>query len=257
MTDNASQAAAQVAKKSKFEEMTGVEGDENADEQAWTPRVVYTRDVTPDFSSIDIPRLRLAQGMTAEVTERKAQIGQYVLTNFPAYDTVTLVPLASQKIRVYAPDPKARPQCTAPTGVHGIGNPGIVCAECPLSKWGPRDPKTGKATKPPCNEGISVRAYSVTHKSVVDFQFMGRSISTGAFIQQQAMANGYAGFAVELSASTQKNDRHSWVVPSVQMLPEVPEDHKEIAEKWYEALLATMPETQEEALRELSVGGAS
>ena len=145
---------------------------------------------------MQIATLRLAQGMTQEVSERKAQIGQYVLTNFPAKDEVILVPLAAQHIRVYKPDPKAPPRCQAPTGVHGIGDPGILCELCPLSKWGPQNPKTGKRTPPPCKEGVHMRAYSLTHRSVVDFSFMGRSATTGTFIEQQAMSYGYAGFAV-------------------------------------------------------------
>src|SRR5690606_39270345 len=108
-------------------------------------------------------------------------------------------------IRTYRPDPRARPKCQSPTGEFGIGDPGIICAECPLSKWS-KNPDTGKAIRPPCVEGVAVRAYSATHRCVVDYFFMGQQSGSGQFIQQQAMAFGYGDFGIKMRSQRQKND---------------------------------------------------
>lgn len=241
---------------SKFDKIVGAEaGEGDHDEQnEYTPRVIFTNDSTPDLSKLQISQLRLAQGMTAEVAERRASIGQYVLSNFPPADEVELVPLAAQNIRTYKPDPKAPPQCQAPTGVWGIGDPGIECAKCPLSKWGPRNEKTGKATPPPCKEGVFIRAYSITHRTVVDFQFMGRNVGKGAFVQSQAMALGYNNFVIRMRSSNAKNDRGQWVEPEIEMLGDVPAEHRDISNRWYEALMASTRQSSDDVVKALQQG---
>lgn len=218
----------------KMEDSEPTGAIEGAGDEAYVPRVIYSADDKIDLSKLDIPLLRLAQGMTSEVADKKAQIGQFVLTNYPPYDDVVLVPLAAQQIRVYKPDPKQPPKCVAPQGVHGVGDPGIKCSDCALSKWGPRDPKTGKSTKPPCAEGVSVRAYSLTHRTLLDFQFMKADAGKGGFIQKQSIEYGWAGFAIKLGAGATKNDRGQWYVPTIEMMAEVPEEHRDRAYKWLE-----------------------
>lgn len=238
---------------SKFDEATGgAVPAEVEDDVSFAPRAIFTSDAKPDLSKMQISQLRLAQGMTAEVTERKATIGQYVLSNFPAYDEVILVPLAAQNVRTYKPDPRQPPKCYAPTGLHGIGDPGVACDTCPMAKWGPRNPVTGKGTPPPCKEGVIVRAYSVTHRSIVDFKFDGSARSKGAFIQQQAMAFGFANFAVKMHSSSARNDRGQWYVPEVEMLAEIPEAHVEPAQKWYELVSQQAQMTTAEATAQIA-----
>lgn len=226
-----------MPKNSGFDEMTNDHSTSvnEYDEEAYTPSVIFTNDAKPDLSKLQISRLRLAQGMTQEVAERRASIGQYVLTNFPAFDEVELVPFRAQNTRQYKPDPKAPPQCAAPMGDFGFGNPGGVCAECPLSKWGPRNEKTGKATPPPCKEAVVMRAYSLTHRTVVDFTFMGRIASKGAFIQAQAMALGWANFVIRLKSSSTKNDRGQWYEPEIEIEGDIPQEHRDLVNRWYEA----------------------
>jgi hypothetical protein len=231
-----------------------VDADSESDSRVGIPRAIFTRDSKLDLSKLQISSLRLAQGMTAEVTDRKANIGQYVLTNFPAYDEVVLVPLGATDIRVYKPDPKKPAMCSAPTGDFGFGNPGGVCVECPLSHWGERNPDTGKSSPPPCKEGVIVRAYSITHKSLVDFQFLGAERATGGFIQQQALSFGWSGFAIKMSAGKKENARGSWYIPKLEMLDEVPEAEREIVGKWYEIFSVSQSDSKEDAIRQLSTG---
>lgn len=228
------------------------DGDNEGESRSIVPRAVFTRDAVLDLSKLQIGSLRLAQGMTAEVTERKASIGQFVLTNFPAYDEVTVVPLGAMDIRTYKPDPKKPAQCHAPTGDFGFGNPGGVCANCPLSHWGEYNEVTGKSAPPPCKEGVIVRFYSITHRCMVDFQFLAGERSKGGFIQQQAMSFGWSNFALKLTSVPKSNNRGSWYVPQIQMLDEVPEDQKDIVGKWFEVFLASQSDSKETALHRLT-----
>ena len=231
----------------------GAEADSDQENQGpYIPRAVFTRDATLDLSKLQISTLRLAQGMTQEVVDRKAGIGDYVLTNFPSAQEVTLVPLGATNIRSYKPEPTKPAKCSAPTGDFGFGDPGGVCEECPLSKWGERDETTGKSKPPPCNNGVVMRAYSITHKCLVDFQFMGGEASKGSFIQQQAMSFGWAGFAIKMGASQKSNNRGSWYIPEIEMLGEVPEEHKGIADKWFAIFDSSQIDSRDEAIKALS-----
>lgn len=227
----------------KYEESAVDEPVDQETAQSFAPRAIFVEGARPDLSKMQIPRLRLAQGTTSEVTDRKAQIGQFVLTGFPPKDEVILVPLGAVNVRTFAPDPKKAPKCHAPGpvmlpdgsfGLHGIGEPGIVCAECPLAKWGPRDERTGKSTPPPCKEGVSLRAYSATHRTLVDFQFMGRSQGKGTFVQSQLIAWGEGEFAIKLTSVATKNDRGQWYEPEVEMQEVIPEGHEESVNRWLE-----------------------
>lgn len=235
---------------SKFNKMANVESDDN-EQQEYVPNVIFTQDTELDLTQLQIPRLRLAQGMTPEVVNREASIGQYLLSNFPAYDEVDVVPMAVQNIREYKPDPKSAPACQAPTGTWGIGSPGGDCSKCPLSKWGERNPSTGKSAPPPCKNGVVLRAYSMTHRTLVDFKFMGRAASMGTFIQSQAMAFGLNGFAVRLKAASVKNNLGSWYEPKIEMLPEIPEEQRAIADRWFNAVQQQMVATSKDAIDQL------
>ena len=248
---------------SKFEEATGgkknvpamPENDEMAEQTAFVPRAVYTSDAKLDPTKLNIPRLRVAQGMTPEVMERSAQIGDFVLTNYPAKSEVLLVPFAAQNIRYLKPDPRQPPVCQAPTGDVGIGDPGGPCVACPYSKWGARDPRTGKSTPPPCTEAVSVRAFSLTHRTMVDFVFDGRRAGKGAFIQQQGLAFGMGQFVVKMTTSPVSNNFGTWAEPNVQMMGTVEEnvsDEKllDLTHTWFQ-LHNAMLTTTEEAKREL------
>lgn len=231
---------------SKFEQATSETLEEIVEEPAaFVPRVVFTSDAKIDLAKMEIPLLRLAQGMTSEVTTRKASIGQFVVTGFPAVDEVEIVPFGAQKIRAYKPDQQSAPLCTAPTGEFGIGNPGGECALCPLSKWGPRDPKTGKSTPPRCTEAIMMRGYSLTHRALVDFQFGGRRASKGVFVQQQGMTFGFGGFHIKLQSSSTSNDRGTWYEPEVLMLGDVPADQVDTVAKWFGLFNATLVDTEQ------------
>lgn len=88
-------------------------------------------------------------------------------------------------------------------------------------------------------------------------QFLGSERQKGSFIQQQAMSFGWGNFAIKLTSHSKANNRGSWFVPEVEMLNDVPDEHKEIAGKWYGVFLTGLAETKEAALRQLSAGQGS
>lgn len=242
-----------MAKPTQMKDLATVGEDDEA-AQEWVPRAIFTRDAKPDLSTFKIPRLRLAQGMTPEVTERKATIGQYLVENFPAVDEIIIVPFACQLTRAYRPDPKGRSVCSAPQGNFGYGDPGGVCAECPLSKWGAKDPATGRSTAPKCGESFEMRFYSLTHNQILDYGFKSRDLSRGQFIAQQAMAFGYGNFALKMAAETTSNNKGQWYIPRLEMLSGIPEDKQEIVRKWFGAFLEATPSSEEVALQGLPAG---
>lgn len=248
-------------KKTGFDKATGIEGDvvdEVPEGTSNVPRAVFTRDQVIDVSKLQISQLRVAQGQSAEVKDRKASVGQLLLSNFPAKNEVILVPLGGQNIRVYKIDPKGPAVCQAPTGEIGFGNPGGVCAECPLSHWGDRNEATGKSVPPKCKEGIVIRFYSVTHRCMVDFQFMAGDQRTGSFIMQQSMSFGWANFMLSMTTAEKGNAKGDWFVPEVNMLEDddarVTAKDREDALKWYDVFYRSQVETKDQAIRQLTTG---
>lgn len=255
-------------KKTGFDKATGalsgevIDGEVGATEGASpAPRAIFTREQTIDPSKVQVAQLRIVQGMSAEIKEKKAQSGQFMVSNFSAYDAVTLIPLGSANIRVYKPDPRAAAACHAPTGIWGIGNPGGQCVDeeghavCPMAAWGPRDEATGKSKPPACKDGITIRFYSVTHRCMVDYQFMAGDRGKGSFIEQQAMGFGWCNFAIKLSSALKENNKGSWYVTDIEMLPDdsplVNDEQRGTAQKWFEIFSQMQVETNAEALIQL------
>lgn len=248
-------------KRTGFDKATGappvevIDGDGPVDGASPVPRAVFTRENSIDVSKIQVSQLRIAQGQSAEVKDRKALSGQFVVSNFPANDSVILIPLGAANIRVYKPDPRAAAMCHAPTGDFGFGNPGGQCDLCPNSHWGEKNEATGRSKPPACKEGITVRFYSVTHRCMLDYQFMAGDRARGSFIEQQAMGFGWCGFAIEMTSATKENDKGSWSVPVIEMLPEespkINDDQWANARKWFELFHGTQVSTKEQALIQL------
>ena len=110
---------------------------------------------------VQIPWLRLMQGLSEAVTAGEAQSGQWVLDGFEPNDEVELVVGSAGKYRNLR-DPDSREiVCAASDGKIGRGDPGGECAVCPHSKW-TDDPKGGRMRPPTCSEGYSFMVYSIT-----------------------------------------------------------------------------------------------
>lgn len=103
---------------------------------------------TLDQSDIAMPRIRLGQAMSAAVQNELVKKGQWYLSpdNSPLGEEIDVVLLNMFKHLAYF-EPGSGLMCRSYDLVQGVGDPGIECAICPLSKWPPREvggsPKCG------------------------------------------------------------------------------------------------------------------
>lgn len=229
-----------------------VQSDSDVPQTAFIPNVIYTKPTEATITMDDIrpSDLSLLQAGSEIVQNEQAKAGQFLLPGFAPMDTVTLIPMATQKIRQYRREKdnmKAPPDCKSPNGIQGYGDPGILCAECPLSKWGVKDPKTGKASPPPCKEGISVLAYSIEHEAILNYVFRNQAMNAGKFITTQSITRGYGNFAVKVDKKRQSNDRgQNWYVPVIELIPTVPEEHIEKAAKLFTLVSAALEKSNQQ-----------
>jgi hypothetical protein len=210
--------------------------DQERSAAAFVPSVLYRPQSETSIADMMPGIMSLAQAMSVSVDEGRAKAGQYSLQGFEGFDTVTLIPFAAQRIRKYRPNPRGDAECKAPMGDFGIGNPGGVCADCPLSKWGAKNPKTGKSTKPACDEAISVLSYSVEHEQLVNFEFSGQTMCTG---KAQGATRKFGNFAILMDKKKERNEFGEWYAPVVKLQP-VPEGRMEQALE----LIAVLGEAQ-------------
>jgi len=108
----------------------------------------------------DYPRIKIPSG----------GILQFELPNLddpsePLYSkTIQAILLHQHSLNSYWSDPSisgVAPDCTAPDGENGFGNPGGNCAACPLNQWGSGEAGRGKACK------STRRLYILTKESAI------------------------------------------------------------------------------------------
>jgi hypothetical protein len=190
-----------------------------------------------DFSPDDvyIPRLRLAQGLTKEVQEGTARPGQYLVTGFAPEEDVTLVPVGFTKMREYRnPDDGSEMLCFSRNALEGEGDPGGVCAECPLSKW-TEDSETGKRKKPACAFSYGYLFYSQEHDTITSFKFKGMALNAGKMLNTIVNHHGLGNIAVKLASESKSLKGNSFFVPGVSVATEFDEGLFETAKKAYAA----------------------
>ena len=103
-----------------------------------------------------IPRLALLQKGSSLLDQNVGIPGDFVnsmmLSNYGK--EVVFVPLIRRKSRLYFRQGEGL-ACRSFNAIEGQGNPGGLCAKCPLSKWpnkGDLDENGKQLTAPPCNE---------------------------------------------------------------------------------------------------------
>lgn len=254
-------------KKTGFDKATGDSGDiidVDSQEVSTVPRAIFTREASIDPSRIQVAQLRVIQGTSAEVGERKAQPGDLLVANFKPMKSVLMIPLGAAGTRVYRPDPKKAPACHSPNGKVGFGNPGGQCVDedgnpvCPMAKWTDYNEETKKSKPPACADGITIRGYSIPHRSMVDLQFVKADRKIGSFIEQQAMALGWCAFGLNITTESRKNEKGNWSAPVIEMLElddeQISDKDREMAGKWFDVFQKLQFDTNADALASLSSG---
>lgn len=193
---------------------------------------VYTSDAEFDRDDTMIPRLRLAQQLTPEVTNGDAEGGQWVLVGGEPVDDVIVVPISWGKSReLREEDDVVCSSNDAKTGrgQYGVGskvNPDGLCDEvhCPMAQW-TENAKTGKNNKPKCALIYSYVAWDETHQALVAIDM--KSTATNAAKLMNTIVRAKGGFgkvAVKLGSSASKNAKgQPFFIPTVAIAKVDPE----------------------------------
>lgn len=173
-----------------------------------------------DFDSEDlhIPRLRLLSGQSQEVTEGKGRSGQFLIFGHAPVDAVELVIVATTPYRDYRVGEDRVQMCKSNDGKVGIGDPGGICKLCSKSKWGEKNPITGKSKAPECSDGFSYQIYSLTHGDMAVWDLSRTGLDAARKINSSLKIRKYRNFVVLVG--TEQRDgpaRSKYHVPIIEV----------------------------------------
>lgn len=192
----------EVIEATSFDDAIGAAPEFDPDEMAGTEAVSATTDIslyttTPEFdrTEISLPRLRLAQGQTPEVTSGEAKPGQWVLLGEPPLDSVTFIPMMFNREFHHRDDD---------------GRIVLTCTDtsCPGRQW-VDDPKTGKRLKPWCIRVYQYLGYSVEHGSLVELHLQRSAEEAARYINTFIATKKLGNFAVRLGSKSKMGPRNT------------------------------------------------
>lgn len=177
---------------------------------------VYSDTPQLDGSDLFIPRLRLAQGLTAEVQAGEAKPGQWLILGTEPMTEANVIPVAMTRRRELR-DPDTRSTvCRSGDGLTGIGNPGGECATCPMADWVPGVGKNkGKNAPPPCAFFYSYMVYVMEAETMAILEFSRTSITSGKMLNTIIAQHGLGTFAVRLTATKKEGTKGTFYSPTV------------------------------------------
>lgn len=189
-----------------FDSMTGANALATQDDVPAGPTgVTYRTDTDFEAGDTALPRLRLAQGLTAEVQSGEAKPGQWVLSGFDAENEVVIIPLMRSKHRNLR-DQDNNILCSSPDGNRGYGTPGGACAVCPMAQW--KNGATPQERVPDCDLVYGFGAWSVTHQSLVSLDMQRTAIPVAQLINTILKSKGMGNVGIVLTAEgVQKGNR--------------------------------------------------
>lgn len=181
---------------------------------------IMTANVDFDEGEAAFPRIRLAQGLTAEVADGSAKMGQFLFNGYDPMDEVTLVPIMIGRSRNKRADPNNRDSeivCSSNDGRVGVGNPGGDCKGCPFARFG-SDPRSGRRTAPACSLAYTYAAWCPEVEQFVEMVFSRTSEQAANVINNHVIRQGFGNFAVRLKSTIQMG-RNRYAVPQVRLVP--------------------------------------
>ena len=181
-----------------------------------------------DFGAADVqmPWLRLMQGLSEAVTAGEAQSGQWVLDGFEPNVDVEIVVGSAGKYRNMRDFDTREIVCAAPDGQNGRGDPGGDCSLCPHAKWTENE-KGGRMLPPKCSEGYSFIVYSITDSMFGRLHLERTGIQAAKSIIRDTKTAGAFGTRVfRLSARHVQRSNRSYYQAQVRLVKgkEVPEE---------------------------------
>lgn len=222
-----------MAQGNRFDDMVGDSADENTtneDNAVSTDALSdYSNEMQLDQDDIMIPRLKIAQGQTAEVQSGDARPGNFVVPGEGVFDEVTVIPLKFAKRRELRTEERDV-LCSSTDAVHGVGEPGGLCKTCPEARW------TDEGTRrvpPTCDFEYSYLVYIVEAEIAAVLSIRRTSLPAGRKMNTSLMRHGLGKAAFRLTTNQRKSGRYTWYVLNV----EPSEMTKELAEKTQSDLL--------------------
>lgn len=191
-----------------------------------------------DASDIVPPRIKVVQQMSQEAQGGKAALAEpgdffNTLTRENYGPSLTFIPIITFKQRVFLLRPERRERadsalasagiaelsegdglkCRSFDMVQGLGEPGIECFDCPLSKWEGNSP-------PICTETYNVAALTELG-DVVILSFAKSGAKTGKRMFSMVRLTAGAPWAKLYKATTreEKNNLGTFYVPDVALVP--------------------------------------
>ncbi len=190
----------------------------------------------PEFDSEDtfLPRLRLGQSLSQEVSDGNAKSGEWLLLGNDPVADVTFVPVAMARKHQMRDGERQIVRHNA-AGEIGEGPADGNCGGgCPYSTWTKEeDPATGKTKNipPKCEFFYSYIGFSITHGVPVSIDFRKTAIPTGKTLNTFVQQRGMGTFAVVFEGKEASNKRGGkYFVPKVSLAPESDDNKAGIAQ---------------------------
>ncbi|NOY61009.1 MAG: hypothetical protein GXO75_19030 [Calditrichaeota bacterium] len=215
-----------------------------------------------DFGQEDliVPRLKVLQGLSAEVADGIAPMGSIV--NSLTKDVVAkvkdkkaeieVIPIkyGKYRLRFAARELGGQILCRSNDAKTGEGDPGGDCATCPFAKWGKDE--TGKNKAPECtlilNVLAMVRGYDFPIPIAVPFARTsmpaGRQFANLMFMRQRPVWE----FAYKLATKFENKKQGQYYIWEVKPAGESTKQEQEQARGFYEMLKTVTVQVHEEPL---------
>lgn len=174
-------------------------------------------DYVPAVGDAWLPRIALAQGLSAAVLSGEVKPGSFILPDGTSCAEVTVRVLGVRRVRTLWSDGEdRRVLCRSANGLVGEGEPGGNCEECPLSQW-----TTEKQRRVPPRCTLSFQylvQYSADGGQTGLAVFTASTRSASAFIGQvntYVVAYGLDRFTVRVKSSLVAKGKKQYYVPTV------------------------------------------
>lgn len=180
------------------------------------------------------PRIKVVQAMSKENTDQKARVGDFfnTLTGESYGPELRFVPIAPFKQRVFLVRNERRDdydealtsvglaplsegqglKCRSLDTYQGVGEPGILCNDCPLAHWGP-------GNRPPfCTETYNVAAINELGELMfLGFQKSSAKVGKRLFSALRLRREAPWVFTYEAKTTMTTNEKGTFAVPAVML----------------------------------------
>ena len=187
----------------------------------------YSDQMVVDASDMIIPRLKVAQGQTAEVQAGTAKPGDLVLSDGAVGATFTIIPTRFARHREIRDKDTREVLCSSSDALTGVGDPGGSCTSCPMAAWsdGPKD----RRIPPVCDFEYSYLVYIVETDSSAILTLRSTALTVGRKMNTSLARRGLGKVAFKIGSESHKNDRFSWFTLTADEVPMTPEIRQAVA----------------------------